>query len=69
LSKKTRNKFRDMVGDYYITNREVDKENRRRREEAKKTGEEKKSWSPTEKVLLVIIVIGAIGIVIKYLVF
>ena len=69
MSKKTRNKFRDMVGDYYMTNREVDKENRRRREEEKKAGEEKKSWVPTEKVLLAVIIIGAIGIVIKYLVF
>lgn len=52
-----------------MTNREVDKENRRRREEAKKAGEEKKSWTPTEKFLLAVIIIGAIGIVIKYLVF
>ena len=69
MSKKARNKFRDMVGDYYMTNREVDKENRKRRGEAKKAGEEKKSWAPTEKIFLAVIIIGAIGIVIKYLVF
>lgn len=49
MSKKTRNKFRDMVGDYYMTNREVDKENRRRREEAKKAGEEKNPGSLLKK--------------------
>lgn len=69
MSKKTRNKFRDMVGDYYMTNREVDKENRSRRKEERKAGGEEKFWTPTEKILLAVIITGVIGIIVKYLVF
>lgn len=59
--KNIRNRARDMIGDYYLSNRQVEKENSERQQ----TG---KAWSTSEKVLLVMIVIGAIGLFIKYVV-
>lgn len=59
--KNIRNRARDMIGDYYLSNRQVEKENSERQQ----TGKE---WSTSEKILLVMIVIGAIGLIIKYIV-
>jgi preprotein translocase subunit Sss1 len=59
--KNIRNRARDMIGDYYLSNRQVEKENNERQQ----TGKE---WSKSEKFLLVLIVIGAVGLIIKYVV-
>jgi len=59
--KNTRNHARDMIGDYYLSNRQVENENRERQQT-------QKEWSTSEKVLLVIILLGAVGLVIKYVV-
>jgi preprotein translocase subunit Sss1 len=59
--KSIRNRARDMVGDYYLSNRQVEKENRERQQT-------RKEWSTSEKVLLVIIILGVVGLIIKYVV-
>jgi hypothetical protein len=59
--KNVRNRARDMIGDYYLSNREVEKENSERQQTHKE-------WSTSEKVLLAIILIGAVGLIIKYIV-
>jgi len=59
--KQVRNRARDMVGDYYLSNRQVEKENRERQ----KT---RKVWSGGEKALLAIIILGVIALIIKYIV-
>lgn len=59
--KNIRNRARDMIGDYYLSNRQVEKENSERQQTHKE-------WSTSEKVLLVIILIGIIGLIIKYIV-
>lgn len=59
--KNIRNRARDMVGDYYLSNRQVEKENRERQQTHKE-------WSASEKVLLAIILLGAVGLIIKYIV-
>lgn len=62
--RKTRNKVRDVIGDYWRTNREVS----RMDEEA--TKDQKGSpLKSSEKVWLAIIVVGLILIVLKYVVF
>lgn len=59
-----RNKSRDVIADYYKTNREIEKENDERiRKEGKK-----KSWSTIEKVMTVVIALCVVGIVIRYVV-
>lgn len=50
-----------MIGDYYLSNRQVEKENSERQQA-------QKEWSKSEKVLLAIILIGAVGLIIKYVV-
>jgi preprotein translocase subunit Sss1 len=59
--KSIRNHARDMIGDYYLSNRQVENENRERQQT-------RKEWSTSEKVLLAIILIGAVGLFIKYVV-
>jgi hypothetical protein len=59
--KNVRNRARDMIGDYYLSNREVEKENSERQQTHKE-------WSTSEKVLLAIILIGVVGLIIKYIV-
>lgn len=59
--KNVRNRARDMIGDYYLSNRQVEKENSERQQA-------RKEWSTSEKVLLAIILIGAVGLIIKYIV-
>jgi preprotein translocase subunit Sss1 len=59
--KNIRNHARDMIGDYYLSNRQVEKENRERQQT-------KKEWSTSEKVLLIVILLGVVGLVIKYIV-
>ena len=59
--KPARNKARDMLGDYYFANRQVEKENRARQEK-------RKGWSSSEILLLVIIVLGLLALAVKYLI-
>jgi hypothetical protein len=59
--KNVRNRARDMIGDYYKSNREVEKDNNARQEN-------KKEWTRSEKLLLALIIIGAIGLVVKYVI-
>lgn len=58
--KKTRNKFRDMIGDYYLTNKKISKENPN-----SKGG----PWKTNEKVMLAIAVVLGIGILIRFVIF
>lgn len=62
--KKVRNKTRDMLADYYRTNKEYSEENKQRQQE-----EGKKGWSGTEKLYLIVIILGVIGIFLRYVVF
>ena len=63
--RKVRNKTKDVLMDYYKTNMEYDEENRRRQ---KKEGVTTKGLKYTEKTYIVIIVLGLIGIIIKYVI-
>ena len=67
-NKPTRNKFRDAVSDYYMSNRQVDRENRRRQEEEGGGSKGLKNLNTMEKTCVIVIVLGLIGIVIKYVV-
>lgn len=62
--RKTRNRARDMVGDYYKSNRMVEKEN----EKYLKESPPPSKWTPGAKFMLIAIVICLIAIVIKYFV-
>ena len=54
--------------DYYKTNMEYDEENRRRQKEEGVTTKGLKNLTYTEKTYIVIIVLGLIGIIIKYVI-
>ncbi len=58
--KKSRNRFRDVFGDYYKTNRQVSREY-----PAKRGG----PWTPTEKAMLITAIVLGIIIIVKYTVF
>ena len=64
--KKVRNKTKDMLADYYRTNKAYDEENRRRQQEEGVSSKGLKDLNTTEKTCIVVIVLGLIGIVIKY---
>lgn len=64
--KKVRNKTKDMLADYYRTNKAYDEENRRRQQEEGVSSKDLKNLNTTEKTCIVVIVLGLIGIVIKY---
>ena len=66
--KKARNKTKDMLADYYRTNKAYDEENRRRQKAEGVTSKGLKNLNNTEKTYIVIIVLGLIGIVIKYII-
>ena len=65
---RSRNKARDMIADYYRTNKAYDEDNRRRQQEEGTAPKGLKNLNPTEKVLVAVIVLGLIGIVIKYII-
>ena len=69
--KKTRNKARDMIGDYWKTNRQAERENEaaRKRQQEGRSEKEKKQWTSPEKGMLVVIIIGLVGIFFRYVVF
>lgn len=62
--KQTRNKFRDTIGDYYLTNRQISKENA----EACKNKDMTK-FSNIEKGYVIAILVGILLIVLKYFIF
>lgn len=64
--RKVRNKTKDMLADYYRTNKAYDEENRRRQKEEGVTTKGLRNLNTTEKTCIVVIVLGLIGIVIKY---
>ena len=64
--KQVRNKTKDMIADYYMTNKAYDEENRRRQKDEGVDSKGLKNLNTTEKTCIVIIVLGLIGIVIKY---
>ena len=68
--KKVRNKSKDWLMDYYRTGREFDEENRRRRE-AEGTPQPKglKNLNSCEWGCIIVIVLGLIGCLIRYVVF
>ena len=59
--KQTRNKARDMIADYYRTNKAYDEENRRRQDEEGVRSKGLRNLHSTEKGLVAIIVLGLIG--------
>ena len=65
--RKGSNKAGSIIGDYYLTGREYTKQNKEAYEE--KYGKGKKAWTTREKVYLIVCIIGAIAIALKYLVF
>lgn len=76
--KKSKNKFKELMSDYYLTNRKVEKANDKALKEQEKIFEEdqekgsfekRKEWSSFEKRMIFIIIVGAIGIIIKYIFF
>ena len=66
--KQTRNKARDMIADYYRTNKAYDEENRRRQDEEGVSSKGLRNLNTTEKTLVAIIVLGLIGIVVRYVI-
>ena len=66
--KQTRNKARDMIADYYRTNKAYDEENRRRQDEEGVRSRGLRNLNTTEKTLVAIIVLGLIGIVVRYVI-
>ncbi len=68
---QSRNKAKDVLSDYWKSNRETEKANAEalKKQQAGQTEQEKKRWKFSEKAMLVVIVLGLIGIVIRYVVF
>ncbi|MCB6994085.1 hypothetical protein LI177_11390 [bacterium 210820-DFI.6.37] len=66
--KQVRNKARDVFTDYYRTNKQYSQENRQRQEEEGVKSKGLKNLSYTEKTYIVIIVLGLIGIFVKYVI-
>ncbi len=64
--RKVRNKTKDMLADYYRTNKAYDEENRRRQKEEGVTSRGLRDLNTTEKTCIAVIVLGLIGIIIKY---
>jgi len=66
--KNVRNKSKDMLSDYYKTNKAYDEENRRRQQEEGVQSKGLKNLNATEKTYIVVIILGLIGIVIRYII-
>ena len=67
--RQVRNKTKDMLADYYRTNKAYDEENRRRQKEEGVNPKGLRNLNSTEKVYVTIIVLGLIGIFVKYVIF
>ena len=66
--KKYTNKTGEMLSDYVRTNYEYTKENRRRQEEEGVKTEGLKNLNTMEKTCVVVIVLGLIGCLIRYVI-
>lgn len=67
--RQVRNKARDMIGDYYKSNRMVEEDNRRRQEQEQQPQPKGlKHLNANETVYVVVIVLGLIGIFVKYVI-
>lgn len=67
--REIKNKTKGWITDYYQTGREWDKENRARRErEGKKEEKGLKNLNSFERTCIIIIILAAIGMFIKYVV-
>ncbi len=64
--KQTRNKFRDLLGDYYLTNRGITKHYDAEYEK-KRQDKEKTPWKSSEKIMIGITLIALALIAVKYL--
>ena len=67
--RKVRNRTKDVLFDYVKNNNEYTDENRRRQEEEGLRSQGLKNLNTTEKTCIAVIVLGLIGIVLKYFVF
>lgn len=67
--KQVRNKTGELLMDYVRTNQQYTDENKRRQEEEGVKTQSLKNLNTTEKTCIVVIVLGLIGIVLKYFVF
>ena len=66
--RKARNRTRDMIADYYRTNKAYDEDNRRRQKEEGMETRGLKNINPTEKALIAVIVLGLAGLFVRYVV-
>ena len=66
--KQYRNKTGEMLFDYIKTNQQYTDENRRRQEEEGVKTEGLKNLNSMEKTCIVIIVLGVIGLIVKYVI-
>lgn len=67
--KQVRNKTKDMLADYYRTNKAYEEDNRRRQQEEGVNNKGLKNMNTTEKTCVAVIVLGLIGIFVKYVIF
>lgn len=66
--KQIRNRTGEMLRDYANTNRQYADENRRRQEEEGIPAKGLKNLNPTEKICVAVIVLGGIGLIVKYVI-
>ena len=66
--KQYRNRTGEMLFDYIKTNQQYTDENRRRQEEEGVKTEGLKNLNTMEKTCLIIIVLGVIGLILKYMI-
>ncbi|MBN7774429.1 hypothetical protein [Clostridium aminobutyricum] len=59
--KQSKNKYKEMIWDYYRTNREISKQSEEYHQNNPQQG-----WNTSAKVYLAIIVIGVVAILFKY---
>lgn len=58
-----------MLADYYRTNKAYEEDNRRRQQEEGVNNKGLKNMNTTEKTCVAVIVLGLIGIFVKYVIF
>ncbi|GAB1476159.1 hypothetical protein MASR2M70_09930 [Bacillota bacterium] len=66
--KPIRNKFRDRIGDYYLTNREITKQYDAEHKESS-VSQDKKSWKGSEKIMIIVTLAALALLAAKYLLF
>lgn len=66
--KRSKNILKDLIWDYYLTNREITKQYEKEYEKENKDNESKK-FNNREKTYVVVIVIGLVLLLLRYIVF